>query len=129
MGATFRSEFLAARTAWQMEELSRQGKDDGLKAAWHMRRIALAGQAWLRSLKASGPASDERATKLREYHQAFLDYAQDARQEIARTAGCGDFMQAAESLVQLTRSKKPSEFTALDAGRKLLAAFNAVVSD
>jgi hypothetical protein len=42
VAATFRAEFLAARTAWQLEELSRQGQDEGQKAAWHMRRVALA---------------------------------------------------------------------------------------
>jgi Serine/threonine protein kinase len=133
MATTFRAEFLAARAAWQLEELSRQGKDEGQKAAWHMRRVALAAQAWLRALKAGpGQGDDERAAKLGEYHQAFLDYAQGARQEIARITGAGDFMQAAENGVALARGqggKKPSEFAALDAGRRLLSAFGALVLD
>jgi hypothetical protein len=36
-------------------------------------------------------------------------------------------MSAAESVVQLARAKKPSEFAALDAVRRLLSAFNALV--
>ena len=129
--ATFRAEFLAARAAWQLEELSRQGKDDGQKAAWHLRRVALAALAWLRAIKAGpGQGADERMAKLGEYHQALLDFAQSAHAEIARITGAGDFMQAAEDVVALARgqaSKKPSEFAALDAVRRVLSAFNALV--
>ncbi len=127
LATTFRAEFLAARTAWQFEELSRQGKDKGQKAAWHMRRVALAAQAWLRSLKAQGPVSDQRATKLREVHQALLDYAQGAGQEMASITGGADFLQSAEGVLALARAKKPSEFAALDADRRLLSAFDALV--
>jgi hypothetical protein len=127
LAATFRAEFLTARTAWQLEELSRQGKDEGQKAAWHMRRVALAAQAWVRAVKTQGPFSDERAAKLREVHQALLDYAQGAGQEMARIAGGIDFLQSAEGVLALTRGKKPSEFAALDAGRRLLSAFGALV--
>jgi len=130
VAATFRAEFLLARTAWQFEELSRQGKDEGQNAAWHMRRVALAAQAWLRSHKAQGQSnSDERSAKLCEYHQALLHYAQGAGPKIARITGASDFMQAAESVVSLVRGKKPSEFAALDAVRRLLSAFNALVAD
>jgi serine/threonine-protein kinase len=127
LATTFRAEFLAARTAWQLEELSRQGKDKGQKAAWHMRRVALAAQAWLRSLKTEGPVSDQRATKLREVHQALLDYAQGAGQEMERITGGADFLQSAEGVLALARAKKPSEFAALDADRRLLSAFDALV--
>ena len=128
MATTFRAEFLAARAAWQMEELSRQGQDEGQKAAWHLRRVALAAQAWLRALKAGpGQGADERLAKLGEYHQALLDFAQGAHEEIARITGAGDFMQAAETMLALARGKKPSEFAALDAGRRVLSAFNALV--
>jgi len=129
MAATFRAEFLAARTAWQFEELSRQGKDEGQKAAWHMRRVALAAQAWLRSHKAPGQGGDERSSKLREYHQALLDHAHVAGPEIAHIAGANDFMQTAENVVALAHAKKPSEFAALDAVRRLLSAFNGLVED
>jgi serine/threonine-protein kinase len=132
MAATFRAEFLAARAAWQFEELSRQGKDDGQKTAWHMRRVALAAQAWLRSHKAQAQGAQEvgaRSAKLREYQQALLDYAQGAGPEIARITGASDFTQAAENVVALTRGKKPSEFAALDAVRRVLSAFNALVVD
>ncbi|HEX7505939.1 MAG TPA: protein kinase [Polyangia bacterium] len=130
MATTLRAEFLAARAAWQFEELSRQGKDDGQKAAWHMRRVALAAQAWLRSHKAQAQGAQEvgaRSAKLREYQQALLDYAQGAGPEIARITGASDFMQAADNVVALALGKKPSEFAALDAVRRVLSAFNALV--
>jgi hypothetical protein len=92
-----------------------------------MRRVALAAQAWVRAVKTQGPFSDERAAKLREVHQALLDYAQGAGQEMARIAGGIDFLQSAEGVLALTRGKKPSEFAALDAGRRLLSAFGALV--
>jgi serine/threonine-protein kinase len=129
MASTFRAEFLAARTSWQLEEVSRQGTDEGQKAAWHMRRVALAAQIWLRSLKAQAQVAGVRATKLREYHQALLDYAQGAGPEFARITGASDFMLAAESVGVLARAKRPSEFAALDAVRRLLSAFNALVAD
>jgi hypothetical protein len=87
--------------------------------------------AWLRAFKAGpGPAADERLAKLSEYHQALLSFAEGARQEIARTTGVSDFMQAVENALSLSRgqaNKKPSEFAALDACRRVLAAFNALV--
>jgi hypothetical protein len=133
MATNFRAEFFAARTAWQLEELSRQGKDEGQKAVWHMRRVALAAQAWLRSHKVQGQGAqdgaDGRSAKLRENHQALLDYVPGAGPEIARISGASDFMQAAESVVSLAHGKKPSEFAALDAVRRLLSAFNALVAD
>jgi hypothetical protein len=129
MAATFRAEFLAARAAWQFEELSRQGKDDGQKAAWHMRRVALAAQAWMRSQKAQAQGADSRSARLREYQQALVDYAQGAGPEIASITGASDFMQVAENIVALARGKKPSEFAALDAVRRVLLAFNALVVD
>ena len=133
MATTFRSEFFAARAAWQLEELSSQGKDEEQKAAWHMRRVALSAQAWLRSHKVQGQGAqngaDARSAKLREHHQALLDYAPGAGPEIARISGASDFMQAAESVVSLAHGKKPSEFAALDAVRRLLSAFNALVGE
>lgn len=132
MMATFRGEFLALRTAWQMEEVSQEGTSAGQGAAWHMRRLALAGQSWFRGQKAPmGLGNDQRRAKLDEYHRAFLDYAQSSRQEIARTSGANDFMRAAQDLVALggglLAGRKPSEFTALDACRRLLTAFNTLV--
>ena len=129
VAATFRAEFLATRATWQFEEISRQGADEGQKAGWHMRRVALAAQAWLRALKAQGQVAGERAAKLREYHQALLDYAKGAGPELARITGANDFMQACESVVAIARGKKPSEFAALDAVRRLLSAFDALVLD
>ncbi len=132
MAATFRGEFLVARTAWQMEEVSQEGTSDGQGAAWHMRRLALAGQSWFRGLKAPGGLGiDQRRAKLDEYHQAFLDYAGRNQQEIARVAGASDFMRAARDLAVLgggqAAVRRPSEFAALDACRRLLTAFNALV--
>jgi serine/threonine protein kinase len=61
LGATFRAEFLAARTTWQFEELARERDQPG--PGWQMRRIALAAQLWLRALRANQGA-EEAATKL-----------------------------------------------------------------
>jgi serine/threonine protein kinase len=127
LAATFRAEFLAALTAWQLEELSRQGKEEGQTAAWHMRRVALAAQAWVRSLKAQAPVSNESTAKLREVHQALLDYAQRAGQEMARITGSPDFLRSAAGVLALARAKKPSELAALDADRRLVSAFDALV--
>jgi serine/threonine protein kinase len=132
MVATFRGEFLAARTAWQMEEVAQEGTGAGRTAPWHMRRLTLAGQAWCRGQKTpAGQGNGQRRAKLDEYHQAFLDYVRRNPQEIARVAGASDFMQAARNIVSLgggqAAVRRPSEFAALDACRRLLAAFNALV--
>jgi hypothetical protein len=115
-----------------MEEVSQEGTSDGQGAAWHMRRLALAGQSWFRGLKAPGGLGiDQRRAKLDEYHQAFLDYAGRNQPEIARIAGASDFMRAARALAALgggqAAIRRPSELAALDACRQLLTAFNALV--
>jgi serine/threonine protein kinase len=133
LATTFRAEFLAARTAWQMEELSRQGKDEGQNAAWHMRRVALAAQAWLRARKASPSdtqAGETQRARLQEYFQTFTNHIRSTPQALANTHGGSDFLSAAEELLALANGqggRKPSEFAALDACRKLLAAFDALV--
>ena len=127
MATAFRAEFLAARAAWQFEELSRLGKDEGQTMGWHMRRVALAAQAWLRAHRAQSAA--QRSAKLREYQQAMLDYAQGAGPEMTRIVGASDFLQATENAVALARGKKVGEFAVLDAVRRLLSAFGALVLD
>jgi hypothetical protein len=133
MGAAFRAEHLAARTAWQMEELSRQEKDEGQKAAWHMRRVALAAQAWLRSRKANPPSGQDveaKRIKLDEAFSAFRSYIRNTSQALAQTSGATDFVAAAEEVVALANGaggRKATEFSALDACRKALAAFDALV--
>ena len=129
MCSAFRAEFLAARSAWQFEELARVGKDEGQNAGWHMRRIALAAQGWLRAHKIQGQVADEHAAKVREYHKALVDDTQGAGAEMARIGGASDFLQATETVAALARGKKPSEFAALDAVRRLLLAFGALVLD
>ena len=129
MASAFRAEFLAARTAWQFEELGRMGKDEGQHAGWHMRRVALAAQGWLRAHKIQSQGADQHSAQLREVHQALLDYTHGAGAETARMGGTSDFLQTAETVVALAHGKKPSEFTALDAVRRLLLAFGALVLD
>jgi serine/threonine protein kinase len=129
LAATFRAEYLAARTAWQMEELARQGKDDGQNAAWHLRRIALAGQAWYRARKL-GSGSEAQHKRLDEYLQAYTGYASGSAQEVARILGVDDFVRAAQELSALARGsggKRPNEIAALEACRKQIAAFDALV--
>jgi len=133
MTASLRAEYLAARAAWQVEELSRLGADEGQKAAWHMRRVALAAHAWLRARKASPPASqtvEDQRSKLDEYFQAFMSYVRATPKALAETSGATDFVSAAEEVVALANGaggRKATEFSALDACRKLLSAFNALV--
>jgi len=126
LGATFRAEFLAARTSWQFEELAWEEKQGGAKSGWQMRRIALAAQSWLRALKA-GQGASQAATKLREYQGAFVDSANQAGADLA-VSGQADFARASEELVALAgEGKKPSDMAALDGCRRLLSAFNALI--
>jgi hypothetical protein len=135
--AAFRSEFLAARAAWQMEELSREEADDGQTAAWHMRRVALAAQAWLRQGRASSTALSaaargvaDRRARLVEYHHAFVQFAEHSPQVMARTSGADAFTRAAQTVVALARGqagRRQDAAAALTACRQLLAAFNALV--
>jgi serine/threonine protein kinase len=131
--ATFRSEFFAAQTGWQMEELARQETDEGQTAAWHMRRVALAAQAWLRQGKAPlalGRGSTDRRAKLDEAHQAFLEFAQHSPREMAQVSGADEFMKAAQNVVTLAHGqtgKRQDASAALAACRQLFTAFNALV--
>jgi len=131
--AAFRAEFLATRTDWQMAELARQEKNEGQTAAWHMRRLALTAQVWLRQSK-SGSANvrgmKESRAKLDEVHQALLGFAQHSPEAVAHVAGADAFMKSAEDVVALAKgeSGKRSEFAAaLVACTHLAAAFNALV--
>jgi len=132
-GASLRAELLAARSEWQQQELALQEKLDGRKAAWHMRRFALGANAWLRALRTDPPARqsvDERSSALSDSYTMFLDYAESARAEMARTTGANDFMKAAGDTMAVVRpadGKPRSEFAALSACRRLVAAFNALV--
>jgi len=85
--AALRAEMLAARSEWQWQELALEEKLDGRKAAWHMRRFALGANAWLRAIKSDPPARqsvDEQASALNDAYSMFLDYAENARPELAR---------------------------------------------
>jgi serine/threonine protein kinase len=131
--AAFRAEFLAARTSWQMEELSRQEKDDGQTAAWHMRRVALTAQAWLRQSKAASASArglKESRAKFDEAHQALLEFAARSPKEVARISRAAEFTKAATDVAALAPSdKKHDPAAALAACRQLIAAFNALVVD
>ena len=133
LSAAFRAEYLAARAAWQMEELSRQEKDEGQKAAWNMRRVALAAQAWLRSRRAtppSAPTVEEKRAQLDRAFASFMNYVRLTPQALAQTSGATDFVAAAEEVVALANGaggRKATEFSALDACRKVLATFDALV--
>ena len=131
--AAFRADFLAERTDWQMEELSRQEKDEGQTAAWHMRRVALAAQAWLRQSMA-GSASvrgvKESRAKLSEAHQALLEFAQHSPKEVAQVEGADAFMRSAQDVVALAQGeseKRSGVAPSLAACRHLLTAFNSLV--
>ena len=135
--ATFRSEFLAVRVAWQMEELAREEADNGQTAAWHMRRVALAAQAWLRQSRASSSLSsaaarglEDRRAKLGEYHHAFAQFIEHSPRVMARLSGADAFTRAAQTVATLARSQagqRQDIDAAFAACRQLLAAFNALV--
>jgi beta-phosphoglucomutase-like phosphatase (HAD superfamily) len=133
--ADFRAELLAERTDWQVQELSRQEKDEGQTAAWHMRRVALAAQAWLRQSEVpseSGRTMKERLARLDEFHQALVEFAGHSSQDMARISGAAAFTKAAQDLVALTQGaagKRPAGAAALAACRRLMATFNALVVD
>ena len=135
LAASFRAELLAARATWQLREVARQEKDEGRKPGWHMRRLALMGQAWLRARKAStavGHGGDPQREKLDEYLQALKASAHDEPRAWEHLSGSGDFIQAAEELVVLAHGqggKRATESTAVDACRKLLTAFDALILD
>lgn len=125
LAATFRAEFLTAQTAWQLEDLSREGKDDGQTALWHMRRVSLAAQAWRRSLRT--PMQDVRASKLRAYEQALVELARTATADVNHVAGASDFLRVSRALSALSTNAKVGEFAVLDGCRQLISAFNALV--
>jgi serine/threonine protein kinase len=130
---SFRGEFLAERARWQMEELSRQEKDEGRTAGWHMRQLALAAQTWLRQGKAASPSTrgiNEMRAKLDQAHQALLAFAQRSPKELAGVAGAAAFMRAAEDVVALAQGESDKRRgAALAACAQLLATFNVLVVD
>ena len=131
--AAFRAEFLAVRTDWQTAELARQEKDEGQTAAWHMRRVALAAQAWLRQSKASsapGRGLKESRARLDEAHQALLELSKQSPKVMARVAGADEFTRSAQEVVALARGESGKRFesaAAFAACRQLFTAFNALV--
>ena len=131
--ASFRAEFLAVRSGWQMEELARQKEDEGQTAAWHLRRLALAAQAWLRQSRATSAsvqAAKQSRDNLAEAHQALLDVAKRSPKTMAQVTGAAEFMAAAQevgALAQGAAGKRAGG--ALVACRQLLDAFNALVVD
>lgn len=128
-----RAELLAARAAWQNEELSRQGKDDGQTPAWHMRRVALAAHGWQRARAAGTSAAQAVEGKRIQLDQAFATFMAQVRATpalLAQTAGATDFIAATEELVALangTGGRKATDLAALEATRKVIASFNALV--
>jgi hypothetical protein len=129
--AAFRAEFLAARAAWQVEELSRHEKDEGQNAAWHMRRVALAGQAWLRSrMGGSTETIEQKRAALDQAVASFMSFVRSTPKALTQTTGATDFVAAAEAAVALADGaggRKATSIAALEACRKLVASFNALV--
>jgi hypothetical protein len=133
LAAAFRAEYLAALAAWQVEELSRQGKDEGQKAAWHMRRVALAARAWMRSRNLSPPSPrvvEAQRGKLDQAFTNFMNYVRLTPNALAQTIGATDFVSAAEAIMALahgTGGKQATALATLDATRRLIGAFDALV--
>ena len=80
-----------------MEELSRAGEDEGKTAAWHMRRVVLAAQAWARTRKYHPAAG----AKVDEYLQALVDLVRDGKQKLGIVRGTDDFLRVAEELATI----------------------------
>jgi hypothetical protein len=135
LAAAFRAELLAERATWQLQEVARQEKDEGRKPGWHMRRLALMGQAWFRARKATAAvarAAEPQRAKLDEYFRALKTSAHDEPRAWEPLSGTGDFIQAAEELVAVAHGQagpRATEPSALDACRKLLTAFDALILD
>jgi hypothetical protein len=131
----FAAEYLAVRSAWQMEELARQEADDGRTAAWHMRRVTLAALAWLREVtSASKTARGLRSPRawLDESHRGLLEFGWKNPQAMAQISGAGAFAEEAEHVATLARErgdKRPDKSTALTACIRLVTAFNKLVVD
>jgi hypothetical protein len=121
----FRSEFLATRALWQMNELARMGKDEGRKAGWHIRKVALAAQAWVRARKAGAKAAEPLRGGFEASLEALGRYNKD---EMVRVAGAGSFQRHAQDLLALGRPDKRAGDAAIsEACRKLLAELDALV--
>ena len=135
MTSRFRAEFLAERAFWQMQELARIGQDEGKKAAWHMRRVALAAAAWVRARRSgstNGRGGEAQAAKLEAHVQALEDYVRGANQGIGNIRGADDFMRTTQELLALARHKtgaRIGDADVYDACRKLLTDFDALVLD
>jgi len=131
--ATFRSEFLAARFGWQMEELARQEANEGRTAEWHMRRLALAAQAWLRQTRSGSVSArvlKDSGAKLAEALQALLAFAAQSPKAWSQVVGADEFMKSAREVSQLARSdsgKRPDPSASLAVCRQLLTTFNGLV--
>lgn len=127
LSTTFRAEYLAARTTWQLEELALEQQTGGDSANPHMRRMALAGQAWLRAVKA-GQGVDRAGARLQESQRALVEQAQKVGPAGMAASGQPDFLRAADELVaQATVSRKTAEMVALDSSRRLISAFNGLI--
>jgi hypothetical protein len=135
MAYRFRAEYLAERAYWQLQELARIGQDEGRKAAWHMRSVALTAAAWVRARR-GGPANarsaEAQAAKLEANVQALEEYVRGSGQGIGNIRGAEDFRRAAQALLVLARPKtavRPNDGAIYEACRNLLANFDALVLD
>jgi hypothetical protein len=133
MAARFRAEYLAERTVWQMQELALVGQETGQSVPWHLRRVALAAQAWVRARRAGGAnerGSEARAAKLDAFVQALADAIRG--RGTGNLRGADDFVRSARELVALARPKagvKIADGNVYEACLKLLTDFDALVLD
>jgi serine/threonine-protein kinase len=128
----FRAHYLATRAGWQIEELARQEADDGVTAASHMRRVALAAQAWFRSSRAGGQprALKDARVRFEESQQGVLEFSRRLPQDFQRISGAKEFLEAAEEVLGLIRGpsgKRLDPGAAKNAVQALVVAFNALV--
>ena len=113
------------RVQWQQLELASLGGDER-GAHWHMRRLALASQAWTRAELAHAPAGVRKAarTELIAAHREAARYTVSKVEDATAPAGSREFLAAAAAALELAESKGE----AVDA-LELLRLHNALIEN
>jgi hypothetical protein len=133
LASRFHAEYLAERALWQWQELASIGQEEGRKAGWHLRRVALAARAWVRA-GGSGPNNrglvEAREKKLTASLQALADWVRSGQQDLGEIRGADDFLRSVRELLALARAgKRPNDPASYAACAKLLTDFDALVLD
>jgi serine/threonine-protein kinase len=122
---------VAARRAWWEErELAELKERSGEDAHWHLRRLALAAQAWLSAELAGAPAAaaGARLTELGAAFGAARDYAKAHAAELAAIEGAAAFLTAAgETVAAAGAGGRAAADQALPLHNRSIELFDAMV--